>query len=213
MTQRLWTPEEFQRLLSGLSSGLSIMDAAKAVGRSYGSAASVLYKAGINTRQLQASNTYGVIELAALFSVSETVIRKWMRRGLLASHRATEPSGKRWKKALYTRIYRDQVKAFLRNRMAWMEWAPAQIIDPDLRALATDIRLHTHGDWLTTREVAARYGYAHSAGYHWCAAGLIPSVVSSDRYYVWSGDLVDFVPPLDAYTTERRRIAALKGKL
>lgn len=108
----------------------------------------ILQRAGA-TNQTPRARRIGAVQLCALFGLSRAETTRWVIRGWLPDYRIHQASGARFGWDL------DDVITVIRNRETWMAWSPAQITDPQLRALAEHERRAAGGVWLQQCEIAA----------------------------------------------------------
>lgn len=169
-------------------------------------------------------------EIAQIFGVDDDTVALWQRRGWLpvtrnrayshektaADHRAylawwlemnpravidhiPPPKPARSRFAHYL-ITDSAIEAFIEDRNTWYAWSPALITDPVWRAAAEIARDESPGQWLTTGEVAARFGYAVDTVRQWHQQGRtegLEIVRYGHQVYWWSEGLETWAPPLD----------------
>lgn len=195
---RPWTERELMTAAAQLQGGANIDRVARRLGRAKRALLRRLETAGYTLTELTAT-VYNQNQVAALFGVTLHVIRRWTRAGLLRHERtaARQP---------HYRIARRHIVTFIGDYRTWMLWAPAQITDPELRALAAQVRAQSPYRWLTLAEVARRYGVDETAAGLWLQLGLLPGTrIGRGPWSVWSGDLVNWTPPAIRRRPRRRQ--------
>lgn len=108
----------------------------------------ILERAGVTARDPRARRI-GAVEICALFGLSRIEPTRWVARGWLPDYRIQQAPGARHGWDL------DDVIAVIRNRATWLAWSPAQVSDPQLRALAERERRTAGGAWFHLARVAA----------------------------------------------------------
>lgn len=132
----------------------------------------LLKRAGVTTATPREQPALGARAVSRLFGLDpdRVVMWRWVQYGWLPDYRVvTRPgSSYRWDW--------DDVIALIRNRDSWPGWAPTQITDPGLRALAERERRAAGGAWHEQSEIAALLGLNASSLRRWEA-----------DYRLWSG--------------------------
>lgn len=150
---RPWTADELERLRELIAQGLSSRTIAHKLKRSQRAIQDRAHTLG----GLQAfrcdplARVWTTPAIAALLGVSKSTVAVWRVRGWLP-HVRVEP-GTRGRPAFITD---DQLMTFLADKRYWPAWSPALMTDPDWRAYAEDLR--RDGDWISSKQAAARLG-------------------------------------------------------
>lgn len=188
-SRRRWTISEWDDVLDYLSMGWSVYRIAKKIHRTPGSIHARLRDNGLTSGGRR--QHYSVQMVAQLFGVSIFRVYAWMKRKIMRSFCDLETKGPR-----YTTI--ECIERFIEYRAGWPYWDPATMADPLWRDVAMEYRDAAGGCWLSAEEVAAQLNFSLGAIHDWARNDLIPSIkAAGGRRYVWSQDLLNFVPPCE----------------
>ncbi len=123
----------------------------------------LLARAGVTPETPRTRPALDAARLIVLFGLDRrrADVVRWVAYGWLPDYRAHAASG-----AAY-RWDMDDVVALVRNRESWVGWAPSQITDPQLRALAERERRAARGAWHSQAEIAALLGLDPSTLRRW----------------------------------------------
>lgn len=206
-TQARWTHDDDMRLLEMIHGGIPVALVANRIGRSEDSVYQRVYQLGETVTRLRARaiRTRTAEEVAALFGRSSELVRRWLRDGELKSKRGVSRPGR------HLLIADAALVDFLAYRPAWPDWEPDDMTDVDWRDAAQEARAQADGTWLTTAEVGQRLYAAPNTVIAWIHAQLLPATLRKRTFYIWSADLVGFVPPSETFHGERRAEAVRKS--
>ncbi len=215
---RLWTEAEDQQLIALVEAGQPMAAIGRRLGRSECAVrrrmAGVLD--GIDRHRNNGSMPVrSLSQVARLFGVAPGTVHGWIESGALRvirSHVGRTPDDN----VVYGRVAMGRylittadLRVFVRKRELWVWWAPEKLADEGLRRLAEQVRLLAGGRWLDTEAIALELGFAVTTVREWLRRGLLPAQRRGRVFYVWSADLVGFVPPTKA---PQRPVRRRRGK-
>ncbi len=199
---RPWTPEDDERLVDKLESGLSIAQIAGALHRTAHAVRDRAIKVHGGIKRLR-SGLLGVRtrnQVAHLFGVHPNSVERWVQHGWLVGKRnrsvsaaARTATGR--KSSTHYLIPDLTIEAFLHIREAWPFWTIENMTDPDWRAAARDIR--PDADWIPLVDFARERHYSDSTATGWVYRGELPATKIGGKWYIWHTDAAAFVPPLE----------------
>lgn len=140
-TQVRWSDVEDAELEQLIRDGYAIADIARRLKRS---PRSIAHRLARRDRSVRTERTRGAVivrsleEVACLFGVHHSVVRRWLRRGWL--RRAGDARRVTTRTRRVTLIHDVDIVDFLGVAAAWPSYDPARIGDPDLRAIAYEAR-------------------------------------------------------------------------
>jgi hypothetical protein len=184
-----WSAADIDQLHTLIDKGFGYDHIARKLGRTRTAvllkAKRISYRLTHTRAALSARDAAGVLGL----SCSKTVARWIGGYGLKARNAGTRD------RPLW-RIQWEDLLAWLEDRDHWMAYDPMRCVDLCLREHLVEIRETQPGRWLTPGEVGQRYCVTFEAVKQWVAKGFIPAT-RYGNWWIWDGDLVDFVPPCD----------------
>jgi transposase len=183
--RRITTASDAARMRRLYVQGYSIKAIAPRVGMNRKHCGSVL-------RGAMRAETWTANQIKRLFMVSIATVRWWRDRDwlpLVTSDAYTSGSPQRADRAMLAR--------FVHVREAWPSYAPGQISDPALRAIAEHARRHAGGHWASVPELAAaahldRDSLTQRLRHGWLADW--PQVYYGRFRFVWWADGVELPP-------------------
>jgi len=215
---RLWTEAEDQQLIALVEAGQPMAAIGRRLGRSECAVrrrmAGVLD--GIDRHRNNGSMPVrSLSQVARLFGVSRRTVDGWIESGALRvirSHVGRTPDDT----VVYGRVAMGRylittadLRVFVRKRELWIWWTPDTLTDEPLRRFAEQVRLLAGGRWMDTEAIALELGFAVTTVREWLRRGLLPAQRRGRVFYVWSTDLVGFVPPTKA---PQRPVRRRRGK-
>jgi hypothetical protein len=172
---RPWSPGEIDQLLALFSSGVSLAQSARRLGRGYDEAQAEWKRQGLNGWERGALFRPHAIERQVLRGADRFKVARWIRNGLLP----TRQVGKRhW-------VRREDLLAFLEDERSWMLWQPEDLLDEGLRRWAEKLR-DVGWHWLTIAQASQRMHCVGRTVQHHIDLGLLPAMRHCDqRKYPW----------------------------
>lgn len=190
----VWTANDDERLYTLIQSGSNVLCIARAFHRS----AKRIYErageryGGFDAIRSGAFSVRTAVEVGRLFSVHHEVVRLWIGRGYLQAKRNASSPGAHYRHYLITD---EALIAFLSVREAWVSYTPRQIQDVDWRRLAEECHAAVPGEWLIPKQVGRCYNRRAGEVRDWIRQGVLPATRIGGLLFVWSSDLLGFVPP------------------
>lgn len=134
------------------------------------------------------ANVWTAQGAAALFDVTDKIVRLWRRQGWLD---AAATSGDTWRHGVRWAITRVELQRFLHERRAWPTYEARLITDPELRALATRLRELAGGRWVNLQQLAGLAGVVPTAAARRIARGWLDGwedLRLAGQWYFWWPD-------------------------
>lgn len=153
----------------------------------------------VTLRAQKGAKVRPVVEVGTLFGVSKNTAYHWVERGWLQGRRNKAwavRAGSKPQRPHYL-ITEQAILDFIENRKTWVAWDVWRITDPDWRKHAECVRRDAGGYWLTSKDMANRFGYSGGTVSEWARRGVLPSLKYGQNHFFWSEDLAGWQPPLE----------------
>lgn len=140
-------------------------------------------------------------DIRRLFGVNKMSPTYWRQRGWLKARRNRAYSHRIGKaeRPQYL-VSEDALMDFIQTRESWVAWECATMTDVTWRAYAEDVRRAAGGRWLTTKDMAARFGYDEKTPPEWRRRGILGGVALvkyGSALFFWSADVDQWTPPME----------------
>lgn len=196
-----WSSARREMLRQMIMSGASVAEVAKklrcSVPMAYDTART--YFGGIQA--LRSGHVWTLNQVIQMFSVTPEIGIAWIDAGLLVANRnqawqSIDQTGQRPRQEYLITV--AALWVFIRNRAGWMSWEIKDIRSQEWRDRAAQVRYAVNGRWLRIIEVAAQIpGYGLDTICDWLRNDRLPGIKWRNAWYVWSDDLIGFVPPAE----------------